>query len=209
MSASPIALVTGFAPFGGEAMNPSWAAARALHAQQISGFHVIASELPVAFQQAADILDALIVEHRPAIVIAIGQAGGRARISLERVALNWCDARIPDNLGQLPRTCQIAPLEPAALFAPFPIDAALERLIAADIPAEVSLSAGAYVCNELYFRLCMTQQQRPDMRAIFMHIPYAPEQIDSAKQSQPSLPVSSAITATRILLQLVSEARSA
>lgn len=168
-------LLTGFAPFGGEHCNPSWQAVSALDGARIAGHRVCAAELPVAFWQSLQALDAAIAEHQPALVLCVGQAGGRTAVSFERVAINLMDARIPDNAEQQPVDIAIEAHGPAAYFTNLPIKAMRQALLSAGIPAEISHTAGTYVCNEVFYGL-MHRIQSSQARGGFIHVPYSPEQ---------------------------------
>lgn len=173
---TPTVLLTGFEPFGGDPDNPSWEAAFRLHGRRIAGHRVVARRLPVEFGRSLRILRGAIRDTRPAIVLCLGLAGGRAQLSLERVAINLDDARIPDNAGRQPVDAPIVARGPAAYFATLPLKAMLLAMREAGIPAEVSHSAGTYVCNHVFYGLMHALRARPSVRAGFIHVPYAPEQ---------------------------------
>nr|HPK34063.1 pyroglutamyl-peptidase I [Ottowia sp.] len=116
-------LLTGFEPFGGDALNPSWLAAQALHGRRIAGHQVVAAQLPTVFGASLERLDALLHQHRPVLVVCLGLAAGRAALSLERVAINVQDARMPDNAGAEPVDAPVVPGGPAAYFSTLPIKA--------------------------------------------------------------------------------------
>ena len=143
-------LLTGFDPFGGDALNPSWEIARALHRRQIAGHRVLAAQLPTVFGASLARLDELLAAHRPALVICLGLAAGRAALSLERVAINVDDARIPDNAGAQPVDTPVVAGAPAAYFSTLPIKAMRQAMLAAGVPAEVSQTAGTFVCNHVF-----------------------------------------------------------
>lgn len=195
----PIVLLTGFAPFGGEAANPSWQAVRALHGRRIAGHRVVARELPVVFGTSLKHLRALLRELQPALVIAVGQAGGRAALSLERIAINVDDARIPDNVGRQPVDTPVVKNGPAAYFTTLPIKAMRAAIAAADIPVEVSQTAGTFVCNHLFYGLMHALRRRRRVRAGFIHVPYAPEQA-GAQAGAPSLPIEAMSAGLRIAI---------
>lgn len=166
-------LLTGFEPFGGDAANPSWAAATlARDILRAEGHDVEAIELPCVFGEAAARLLAAVNRWNPDLVISLGLAGGRDRISLERVAINCDDARIPDNAGQRPVDEEVVPGGPAAYFSTLPVKAALRALQIAGIRAEVSQTAGTYVCNHVFYALMHALAKRPQVRGGFVHIPY-------------------------------------
>jgi pyroglutamyl-peptidase len=176
-------LVTGFDPFGGSDVNPSWQAIHALHGRELAGHRIIGGELPTVFGAAIDRLHALMLEHRPRLVICTGQAGGRAAISLERVAINVNDARIPDNQGARPIDTPIVPDGPAAYFSSLPIKAMLQSLLDEGVRAEVSQTAGTFVCNHTFYGLMhlLAQPQWQGVRGGMIHVPWLPE------QGQPSM----------------------
>lgn len=178
-------LVTGFEPFGGEAINPSWEIARALDGQVIGGWPVVAVQLPCVFAASLPALRAAIRRHRPRAVLALGLAGSRSAISLERVAVNFSDARIPDNAGAQPVDLPVIAGAPAAYFTRLPVKALAARLQAADLPAEVSFTAGSFVCNQVFFGLMHALKRRPGVPAGFIHVPPLPAQAAAHPGSRP------------------------
>ena len=185
-------LLTGFEPFGGESTNPSWAAAAAASAiLKAEGHAVAAVELPCVFGQSITVLEDALQRYDPELVICVGQAGGRPRISLERIAINCDDARIPDNAGNRPVDEEVVPGGPAAYFSSLPVKAALEALRTAGIPAEVSQSAGTYICNHIFYALMHslnTGRGATATRGGFIHVPYETQQVPRGSGT-PSLPV--------------------
>jgi pyroglutamyl-peptidase len=199
-------LLTGFEPFDGELCNPSWDAAKRFDGLRLAGASIHVQRLPVEFAGAIAVLAPRIYQLLPDLVIAIGQAGGSNTIALERVALNFVDPRIADNAGQKPVLGKLDDAAPAAYFSNFPISSALIALNAANIPAQASLSAGAFVCNALYFQLCqLRDQQYPRMQTLFMHIPYAPVQICGKNSGAPCMPIDQIEAAIRILVALANK----
>ena len=181
-------LLTGFEPFGGESTNPSWSAAGEAAARlRAGGLDAHAVELPCVFGDAVRALEAALEQYRPDLVVCAGQAGGRSRVSLERIAINCDDARIPDNAGNAPVDQPVVSGGPAAYFSTLPVKAALAALLAAGIPAEVSQSAGTYVCNHLFYGLMHALRLRPGTRGGFVHVPYEPAQLPSGS-TDPALP---------------------
>ncbi|MDH5834045.1 pyroglutamyl-peptidase I [Luteimonas kalidii] len=192
-------LLAGFAPFDGAAGNPSWDAARVLDGEEIAGHRVVARRLPVEFGVARDALRRAILEVRPALVLCTGLASGRDKISLERVAINVDDARIPDNAGRQPVDLAVVRGGPAAYFSTLPIKAMYAAIREAGIPAEVSQSAGTYVCNHVFYGM-MHMLRRRRIRAGFVHVPPA---IDNAAAGTPgALPLESIVEALRIALRV-------
>lgn len=180
---TPRVLLTGFDAFGGETVNPSWLAARALHGRQIAGHRMVAAQLPTVFGESLTVLRALLALHQPALTLCVGQAGGRGAMSLERVAINVDDARIADNRGAQPIDSRVAPEGPAAYFTSLPIKAMLLALQAEGIAAEVSQTAGTFVCNHVFYGLMHTLAAanglKPTLkhpRGGFIHVPWLPGQ---------------------------------
>ncbi len=198
-------LLTGFEPFGGETVNPSWELARALNGELIAGMRVVAVELPCVFGAALARLDEALLRVKPAVVLAIGQAGGRCDLSLERVAINVDDARIPDNAGAQPVDEPVVPDGPAAYFSTLPIKAIVAGLKAAGYPASVSQTAGTFVCNHVFYGL-QHRLRGQDVRSGFMHIPYLPEQA-ARHPGAPSLPLPTLVAAARQALELAATAQ--
>lgn len=166
-------LLTGFEPFGGDEHNPSGEAVHLVAARWTGPEVLITAVLPVTFEGAAARLRQLIDEHRPDVVIAAGLAGGRARVGVERIAVNLIDARIPDNAGSQPIDAPSVAGAPAAHFATLPVKAIAAALVDAGIPAEVSHSAGTFVCNHVFFTALETAAS--DTRAGFIHVPWSAE----------------------------------
>ena len=175
--AAPL-LLTGFDPFGGSTLNPSWLVARALHGQRIAGHAVVAEQLPTVFGAAQAQLHALLQAHRPALVLCLGQAGGRAALSIERIAINVADARIPDNQGAQPVDEPVVPGAPAAYFATLPVKALHRAVQQAGLPCEVSQTAGTFVCNAVFYGLMhqLAAGAAPLARGGFVHVPWLPAQ---------------------------------
>ncbi|UXH80286.1 pyroglutamyl-peptidase I [Roseateles amylovorans] len=193
-------LLTGFEPFGGETVNPSWELAQALHGEVIAESHVVAVQLPCVFGEALRRLDEALRLVGPSLVLAVGQAGGRCDLSLERVAINVDDARIPDNAGAQPVDEPIAADGPAAYFSTLPIKAMVAGLRDAGYPASVSQTAGTFVCNHVFYGL-QHRLRGTGIRSGFMHIPYLPAQA-ARHPGAPSLPLPTLVAATRLALTL-------
>jgi pyroglutamyl-peptidase len=172
----PRILLTGFDPFGGETINPSWEAARALHGRRIGGHRVVAQRIPTEFAASLRLLRAALRDTAPAIVLGVGQAGGRTQLSLERVAINLQDARIPDNAGAQPIDEPVIAGAPAAYFSTLPLKAMLVALQESGVPAAISHTAGTYVCNHLAYAMLHWTARKRGVRAGFIHIPWLPVQ---------------------------------
>lgn len=172
-----IALVTGFTPFADDTINPSAEIARKLDGEILDGMRVVGAVLPTEFARAPSALEALIEQHRPALVVALGLAGGRREISLERVAINLIDARITDNAGAQPIDEAVIADAPTAYFSSLPLKALLLHLRGLDIPVAISHSAGTFVCNQVFFGLAHLLATRyPAVIGGFVHVPYLPQQ---------------------------------
>ncbi|CNG24041.1 pyroglutamyl-peptidase I [Yersinia frederiksenii] len=195
-------LITGFEPFGGERVNPSWEVVKQLNDLMLGGVRVVARQLPCAFGEALTALNAVMDDVQPTLVLAIGQAGGRADITIERVAINIDDARIPDNLGHQPVDQPIVEGGPAAYFTRLPIKAMVQGIRDAGIPASVSQTAGTYVCNHvMYGLLHRLNQMNSDVKGGFIHIPYLPEQA-VAHPGAPSMSTQSVLIALELAISV-------
>lgn len=171
-------MLTGFDPFGGEQLNPSWEICRQIEGKTIAGRRIEACKVPCEFGASIEAVAEAIERHRPDVVICLGQAGGRAHLSVERVAINVDDARIADNAGAQPIDEPIARKGPPAYFATIPVKAVTAAMRAAGVPAQVSNSAGTYVCNHvMYGVLHLLAASGGGARAGFIHVPYAEAQV--------------------------------
>ena len=169
-------LMTGFDPFGGESVNPAYEAVKALPGE-IEGAQIIKREVPTVYGKAARILKQEMEKIHPDIVICVGQAGGRAGISIEKVAINYRDARIQDNEGNQPQDCPILAEGTDAYFATLPVKKIVAELQKAGIPAQISYSAGTFVCNDIFYSLMhMAANEYPGIKAGFIHVPFIPLQ---------------------------------
>lgn len=172
-------LLTGFDAFGGASVNPSWLAVKALHGRQMLGHTVVAAQLPTVFDASLRELHALLMHHQPALVVCVGQAGGRQAMSLERVAINVNDAPMADNAGAQPVDTPVAQGAPVAYFTSLPIKAMLAALQQEGVRAEVSQTAGTFVCNHVFYGLMRELATQPELhhtRGGFVHVPWLPEQ---------------------------------
>lgn len=181
----PIVLLTGFEPFDQDVVNPSWEAVRQLEGVQLEvGVQIVARQLPCAFATAGECLARLIDELQPAMVIATGLGPGRSDISIERVAININDARIPDNLGEQPVDTAVIAGGPAAYFTTLPIKAMVKAVREAGGAASVSQTAGTFVCNQVFY-LLQHALAGSGVRSGFIHVPFLPEQV--AGSQRPSM----------------------
>lgn len=165
-------LVTGFDPFGGETTNPAIEAVKQLP-DKIAGADIVKLEVPTEFNRCAEVVRAAILAEQPDVVLSIGQAGGRAALTPELVAINLNDGRIPDNAGQQPVDQPIQPAGATAYFTQLPIKAMVRAIQTAGLPGQVSTTAGTYVCNHLMYQVqYLRATEFPTLRAGFMHIPF-------------------------------------
>ena len=183
-------LITGFAPFGGETINPSWEAVSRLP-DVIGDCRVHKLEIPVVFGTSPAVVLKAAAELRPDCILCVGQAGGRKAVTPELVAINVRDAKIPDNDGNQPWDEPVIPGGENALFSTLPVRAMTDAIQARGIPAALSYSAGAYVCNDTLYTL-LHHYQGTDIRCAFLHVPYLPEQAGADK---PSLPLPDMVSA--------------
>jgi pyroglutamyl-peptidase len=197
MGGFPVVLVTGFEPFGGETLNPSWMAVQALHGRRIGGHRIVGMQLPTVFGQSLEVLREGLTSLRPDLVVCTGQAGGRMALSLERIAINVNDARIPDNAAAQPVDTPVIPGGPAAYFTTLPIKAMHKALIDEGINAEVSQTAGTFVCNHAFYGLMHLLATLPALahtRGGLVHVPWLPE------QGQPSMRLEEIVQGLRVAI---------
>lgn len=198
---TPKVLLTGFEPFDGERINPSAEIVRALDGEIVHGHRIVTAILPVAFASTLPMLEALLDEHRPLLAIATGQAGGRSELAIERIAANLVDARIPDADGEQPIDVRIVDDAPDAYFSTLPVKAMLEWLRRLGIPAALSQTAGAYVCNQAFFALSHLVATRfRETRTGFVHVPWLPDQA-AQHWGQPSMALDTMVEGLRAAIE--------
>jgi pyroglutamyl-peptidase len=197
------ALVTGFEPFGPDAVNPSREAVLRL-SSRLGDLTIETRIVPTVFGRAIAALEDAIVTTQPDIVLGVGLAGGRAELSLERVAINVDDARIPDNDGQQPIDQPIVAGGPAAYFTGLPVKRAVAALREAGLPAIVSNTAGTFVCNHIFYGLMhLVASRRLPVRGGFLHVPYLPEQAAGLAGIQvPSMALDDIVRGIEIILRV-------
>lgn len=190
-------LMTGFDAFEGERVNPALETVKILNGYQEKGVHIVAVEIPTVFRASIKKLEEAIKEENPDVVICVGQGGGRTHITPERVAINVDDARIPDNEGNQPIDEAIVKNGPVAYWSTLPIKRIVKNLRESGIPAEVSNSAGTFVCNHLFYGLMhYLHDNAPDVRGGFIHIPYLPEQ--TVNKHAPSMALETIVKGLKI-----------
>ena len=181
-------LLTAFTPFDGERINPALEAVKLLK-DKIENVEIVKFEVPTVFGKSIQLVFDAIDKEKPDFVLSIGQAGGRAEITPERVAINLDDARIPDNEGNQPIDEPIFPDGENAYFSTLPVKAMVEAIREEGIPSSLSNSAGTFVCNHLMYGVLYYLNKRPGMKAGFIHVPYIPEQTKNKKE-MPALELS-------------------
>lgn len=196
-------LVTGFEPFGGDNVNASWEAVRRLP-KRVANVDVVVECVPVAFGEAARIVEGLVAREEPDAVLCVGVAAGRAQVTPEYVAINHRHARIADNEGFQPRDEPVVAGGPDAYFAAAPVYAMVEACTDQGIPAAVSYTAGTYCCNDLFYSVRhLAQHQYPDMLVDFIHVPQCPEQVAATGEAKPSMQPAMAARALEIMIQIL------
>ena len=182
-------LLTGFDPFGGESVNPAFEAVKLLP-EKIAGADIIKLEIPTVFSKSAVAVEKAIQEYQPDVVINVGQAGGRSCVTVEKVAINLAEARIPDNDGEQPMDVSLQEDGETAYFATIPVKAMVKHVRDHQLPCHISYTAGTYVCNAVMYNvLYMTQKKYPNIRAGFIHVPYATEQVVEKPNGTPCMPL--------------------
>ena len=189
-------LLTGFEPFGKATLNPSGEIVK-----QMSGDNIIAAILPVAYAQSAEALLALVEKHKPDVVVSLGQAEGRTHITPERIAINLDDARLADNEGVMRNDLPILVGGPVAYESTLPIKAIVEAIKAEGIPAAVSLSAGAFLCNHIFY-VMQSKFAGTSVRSGFVHVPLMDEQAGEFP-GLPTMPLDQMVKAVRTMLEVL------
>ena len=187
-------LITGFDPFGGASVNPSWQAVQRLP-EQVGAYVLRKLEIPTVFHLATQVVLEASAQYQPDLILCVGQAGGREAVTPERIAVNIRDARIPDNAGYTPKGQFVAEDGPAAYFSTVPVMKMAQAIRDREIPATVSNSAGAYVCNDTLYGI-LHHFAGTDVRCGFIHVPYIPQQGNpSMELEQITAALAAAITA--------------
>jgi pyroglutamyl-peptidase len=189
-------LLTGFEPFGKATLNPSGEIVK-----QISGDNIVTAILPVAYAQSAERLMALIAEHKPDVVICLGQAEGRTHVSPERIAINLDDARLADNEGVIRNDIPIVVGGPVAYESTLPIKEIVKAINDAGVPAAVSLSAGAFLCNHVFY-VAQDHFKGTKVRSGFVHVPLMDEQAGEFP-GLPTMPLDQMVKAVRTMLEVL------
>ena len=189
-------LLTGFEPFGKATLNPSGEIVK-----QISDDNVVTAILPVAYTQSAEALLALIEHHKPDVVICLGQAEGRTHITPEKIAINLDDARLADNEGVTRIDEPILLGGPVAYESTLPIEEFVTAINAAGVPAAVSLSAGAFLCNHIFY-VAQDALKSTKVRSGFVHVPLMDEQAEEFP-GLPTMPLDQMVKAVQTMLEVL------
>ena len=189
-------LLTGFEPFGTATSNPSGEIVK-----QISGDNIVTAILPVAYAQSGERLLQLIAEHNPDVVICLGQAEGRTQITPEKVAINLDDARLADNEGVLRNDMKIIDAGPDGYFSTLPVNEIVEAIKAKGVPAAVSLSAGTFLCNHVFY-VAQNKFAGTKVRSGFVHLPLMDSQA-AEFPGLPTMPLNQMVIAVRAMLEVL------
>ena len=194
-------LVTGFEPFGGSSINASLEAVRRLPLR-IAGLEVNVAELPTSFARSLNALECAIDNIQPAIVLCVGQASERGALCIERIAINVQDAHRADNDGARPVDTPIVQNGPAAYFSTLPVKDIAQALVAANLPAEESNSAGTFVCNHVFYGLMhLTATKHKKLRAGLLHVPCLPEPSTQPSDKGTPMALADIVRGIRIALE--------
>lgn len=198
-------LLTGFEPFGGETINPSWETVNALP-DTIEGAMIRKIQLPTVYGQAGELLLKELKDYQPDIAICVGQAGGRKEITVERVAINIKDENTPDNAGNLATDLPISPEGQTAYFTTLPIKKIVSAIKNQQISASISNSAGTFVCNEIFYKLLQyAAETGHPKRCGFIHIPYLKEQTNNKPPQTASMSFETILEALEIAIKTTIE----
>lgn len=197
-------LLTAFDPFGGERINPAQEAVKLVR-EQVKEVAVVKCYVPTVFGRSVEIVADAIAKHHPDAVLCIGQAGGRAELTLERVAINLDDAPIADNAGNQPVDTAIFADGENAYFTTLPVKAMAAAIREAGIPALISYTAGTFVCNHLMYGVLYTLEKHyPGIRGGFMHVPYIPAQVTGRKET-PCMPLADIVKGIERAIEVIGE----
>jgi pyroglutamyl-peptidase len=196
-------LVTGFDPFGGEKVNPSFEAVKLLPST-IAGAELVAIEIPTVYFKGSEAVENAIKQYKPDVVLCVGQAGGRSVISVEKVAINLAEAIIKDNEGNQPSDQPLKADGENAYFTTVPVKAMVNNIRKHGIPANISYTAGTFVCNNvMYDLLYLINKKYPEIKGGFIHVPFSPEQVVGLANNSPSMPVTMVAKALEYAIEVI------
>ena len=194
-------LLTGFEPFDGSNINPSAEVVQKISEDKFSDHQFIKKILPVDNLKAVDWLENNIPHIQPDIILHLGEASSRPIITIEKVAINWMDFRIPDNSGKQIKDQPVVGGAPAAYFTTLPIDKIIDTVKNSGVPIDVSLSAGAYLCNQVFYTsMHLSTLFSKECLCGFIHLPPLPEQVAYKKQYSPSMGLDLSLKAIELAL---------
>lgn len=200
-------LLTAFEPFGGESINPAQEAVKLIPGN-LGDVRVVKCLVPTVFGRSIETVVRAVEEHAPDAVLCVGQAGGRDRLTPERVAINLDDALIPDNEGNQPIDTPIFPDGESAYFSTLPVKAMTAAIREAGVPAGLSNSAGTFVCNHLMYGLLYTLEKKyPGVRGGFLHVPFIPSQVKAGFPA-PSLPLADIVRGIEAAIAAIGKNRT-
>ena len=180
-------LVTGFDPFGGEKVNPAFEAVK-LMPDNIAGAEIIKLEIPTVFSRSTAVVEEAIKAYSPDVVLSVGQAGGRSCVTIEKVAINLAEARIPDNDGDQPLGQKLQENGAPAYYSLIPVNAIVQNVREHGLPCHISYTAGTYVCNAVMYNvLHLVNEKYSNIRSGFIHVPFACEQVIEKPNGTPSM----------------------
>lgn len=196
-------LVTGFDPFGGERVNPAYEAVKLLP-DEIAGSKIIKLEIPTVFSRSVKVVEDAIKQYEPDAIINVGQAGGRSCVTIEKVAINLAEARIPDNDGEQPFDTPLREDGETAYFATVPVKAMVKNVRDHQLPCHISYTAGTYVCNSIMYQvLYLTNKYYNNIKAGFIHVPFATEQVVDKPNGTACMPLESIAKSLEYALEAV------
>ena len=190
-----VLLITGFDPFGGDSINPSWEAVKKLP-DRIGNWKLCKLEIPTVFSLAAETVLRKAQEVAPAAILCLGVAAGRSAVTPERIGINVRSARIPDNRGNQPKEEPVIPGGEDGLFSTMRVSAMAAAIEAMGLPGAVSNTAGTFVCNDTLYTL-LHHYQGTGVKVGFLHVPQLPE------QGEPSLPLEDTVRAVTAAIQSI------
>ncbi len=194
-------LLAGFEPFGGERLNPSWDVAKRLDQERVAGFLIKSVRVPVGCTKAARRMRAAIIRYQPRAVLGLGQARGRPSLSLERLAINLADEN-PRRASVSPNAKPLFPGAPDAYFSRLPLAKMMRELTRREVPASISLTAGAYACNAAMYTTLHVLRRRRHVPAGFIHLPYETRQAARHPES-PSMKIEMMERAVRLMIGVI------
>lgn len=198
-------LVTGFDPFDKDKVNPAYEAVKLLP-DEISGSEIIKIEIPTVYSSSTMVTEKAIEQHKPDVVLCVGQAGGRSSITVEKVAINLAEARIPDNDGEQPMDQKLREDGETAYFATIPVKSIVKNIRDNGIPANISYTAGTFVCNSIMYNvLYLASKKYKNIKTGFIHVPFAMEQVADKPDGVPSMSVETIARAIEYAIEAIVE----